>query len=312
MDALDKIRKIFLYLLDEDKDVRDKLKEVVSDTGEIREGKPSVGQEGKSGRKEPNVSLEELAKTKAKLEDALRQKEESERLCEELRRELRAQQEEQERERNAWEAERGKMQEAQNAAQDEARRWEREAEKKEDELRAALSDKEKWQAKHDQAKQDLKKAQARIADQEAALEARFPRGWELFRQYPRISAATREALTRVFVHAEDFSSFICCGAQSDALEEIWEIMETCWEKKQDSDLRILREIFAYCMELANLSRRNKIFAMLEAKPGDNYDRRVHLLELSSKKQGMIRQVCVQGFYNVNTGKVIKQALVILE
>ena len=77
-------------------------------------------------------------------------------------------------------------------------------------------------------------------------------------------------------------------------------------------LTILREIFAYSLELVN-SKTKPLFEILSVKPGDKYDRKYHLVEpFCEVQQGNAEKVCVQGFRNVFVNKVIRQSLVSLE
>lgn len=89
-------------------------------------------------------------------------------------------------------------------------------------------------------------------------------------------------------------------------------MADCRKRDDDGDLRTLSGVFEYCIELVNSTRVENVFEMLSVKPGDRYDSSVQLPESSSKVQGSVRDVPLQGFKNIYAGKIVRKSLVNLE
>ena len=89
----------------------------------------------------------------------------------------------------------------------------------------------------------------------AQLQASFAGGQELFQKYRRVGAHARQLLQGVFPR-DDFTSFICGGAQTNSLETLWDVLRECIMSGRQQDSEILWEVFEYCLELVNASKSN--------------------------------------------------------
>lgn len=159
----------------------------------------------------------------------------------------------------------------------------------------------------------LKKENKRLKDeneeQAQALSQRFAEGWELFCAYQKVSSQSKRLLSGVFVNPENFTSFICGGAQDRSLEIIWDIIKGCLSKGNTRDADILWDIFEYAVELVNSSKTERIYEIMDVKPGASFDLDVHALAAGSKAQGNIQEVYLLGYKNVYVGRIERKSIV---
>ena len=93
-------------------------------------------------------------------------------------------------------------------------------------------------------------------------------------------------------------SFICGGAQDEALESIWDEMELCLREGAAEDLKYLRELFRYVMRLVNASKSEDVYAQDEEAAGQPYDLDRHTPDRSSRAQGRVARVLLPGYRNL--------------
>lgn len=146
-------------------------------------------------------------------------------------------------------------------------------------------------------------------EQARMLSQRFPVGWDLFHAYQGVSEQSRRLLGGVFVKADDFTSFICGGAQDRSLEKIWDVIKGCLVQGNTSDADVLWDIFEYDLELVNAAKTERIYDIMEAKPGDPFDIDIHALAAGSRAQGNIREVYLLGYKNVYANRVERKSIV---
>ena len=306
------VKKELLRLLDEDREVRRKLRGLLSGAEENDKDLTPKNKAVYPPFECKNYAVE-MERLKAAIAEERGQKEVALRESDGLRRQLEIQQNDFARQKQELTDECEELRRAQTEAAENCRRLERECAEKDASLKDGAAENNRLRSEKERTERELSKAQTKLAEKDGELRQRFSRGWNIWRQYQQLTNGTKESLQRVFAHADDFTSFICCGAQSDAPEVIWDIMSDCWDKKLLGDLAILREIFAYSLELVNSTKTKPLFEILSVKTGDKYDRKYHLVEpFCEVQQGNVEKVCVQGFRNVFVNKVIRQSLVSLE
>lgn len=155
--------------------------------------------------------------------------------------------------------------------------------------------------------ESLKKENHALQEQ---LDARFSRGWELFEAYRKVSEHTRQILHNgVFTQEASFMSFICGGAQLTALDRLWDALRDCVLRRQQDDVKILWDIFKYCLELVNASRTQAKYEILSVKVGDSFDSDCHSEGPNSKAQGIVRKVYLQGYRNTYSDRIMKKSIV---
>lgn len=155
---------------------------------------------------------------------------------------------------------------------------------------------------------ELDDAQERISELEAQLQQRFARGWELFQKYRRVGSHARQLLQGVFPR-DDFTSFICGGAQVNSLETLWDVLRECVMNNRPQDAEILSEVFEYCLELVNAAKAQAGYSILPVNVGDRFDSDLHSEGPNSRAQGKISNVYLPGYKNDYNGRVIKKSIV---
>lgn len=156
--------------------------------------------------------------------------------------------------------------------------------------------------------QDLDAAQLKISDLEGQLQQRFSRGWEIFQKYQSVGAHARQLLQGVFTR-DNFTSFICGGAQSESLEKIWDVLRECVMNSRPHDAEILWEVFEYSLELVNSSRGQVSYSILPVSDGDRFDSDLHSEAPGSRAQGKVAQVYLPGFRNDYNRRIIRKSIV---
>lgn len=174
---------------------------------------------------------------------------------------------------------------------------------------------EDWQSSFDiehqranNLERELKEANIKLMRLNSQLNDRFDRGWELFQKYKGVGSHARQLLQGVFPH-ENFTSFICGGAQTDSLETLWDVLRECIMNANQHDAEILREIFEYCLELVNASKVQPVYSSLPVNVGDRFDFEVHSEAPGSRAQGKISAVWLPGYRNDYNGRIIRKSIV---
>lgn len=182
-------------------------------------------------------------------------------------------------------------------------------------LRVTISEQESTIKKILKSEDALKKDNMRLKGenekQAKDLSQRFAEGWELFCAYQKVSSQSKRLLSGVFVNPENFTSFICGGAQDRSLEIIWDVIKGCLSKGNTRDADILWDIFEYAVELVNSSKTERIYEIMDVKPGVPFDLDVHSLAAGSKAQGNIQEVYLLGYKNVYVGRIERKSIVSL-
>lgn len=306
------VKKELLRLLDEDREVQCKLRGLLSGAEEKDRDMTPKNKAAYIPLERKNYAVE-MEQLKTAIADERGQKEVARRESDELRRQLETERSDFARQKQEFADECAALRKAQTEVAEKCRRLEQECAAKDMSLKDAAAKNDHLQSEYERTERELTEAQKKLAEKDGELQQRFSRGWDIWTRYSQLTDGTKKSLQRVFVHADDFTSFVCCEAQSDAPEVIWDIMSNCWDKKLLGDLAILREIFVYSLELVNSTKTKPLFELLPVKTGDKYDRKQHLVEpFCEVQQGNVEKVCVQGFRNVFVNKVIRQSLVSLE
>ena len=168
---------------------------------------------------------------------------------------------------------------------------------------------ENYRRQLNDANEKISQLESSVDNLNAQLKQGFARGRELFEKYRQVNAHARQLLsTGVFVR-DDFTSFVCGGAQSESLEKIWDVLKGCVLNGQRQDAEILWQVFEYCLELVNSSRAQAGFSVLPVKVGDRFDADIHSEGLNSRAQGKISVVCLPGFRNDYNGRVVRKSIV---
>lgn len=187
------------------------------------------------------------------------------------------------------------------ALQDKLNEWQRTFNREHQRVQSLQSD-------LDAAQDRISRLQGIVDRQEAELQTRFARGWELFQNYRRVGSHARQLLRGVFPR-DDFTSFICGGAQTNSLETLWDVLRECIMNGRQEDAEILWEVFEYCIELVNASKAQAGYSVLPVNVGDRFDSDVHSEGPGSRAQGKISNVCLPGYQNDYNGRIIRKSVV---
>ncbi|MBQ9487324.1 MAG: hypothetical protein IJU91_05945, partial [Selenomonadaceae bacterium] len=160
----------------------------------------------------------------------------------------------------------------------------------------------------DAVQQELDAANLKISELEEQLQQRFSRGWQLFQKYQSLGAHSRQLLQGVFTR-DNFTSFICGGAQSESLEKIWDVLRECVMNSRQHDAEILWQVFEYSLELVNSSRAQVSYSILPVSEGERFDSELHSEAPGSRAQGKVAQVHLPGFRNDYNRRIIRKSIV---
>ncbi len=177
-------------------------------------------------------------------------------------------------------------------------------------LKTLTSDIDELRAENAQLEREKLNLQGTIERVREQLAQRFGRGWELFQRYQKVGAHARQILgATVFVRDDNFTSFICGGAQSRSLETLWDVTHECVMSGRREDAEILWDIFAYCVELVNSTKGQDIYTISEVNEGDRFDSDVQTEGPRSRAQGRVLEIYILGYRNNHNGKVIRKSVV---
>lgn len=194
-------------------------------------------------------------------------------------------------------------------ARQRATKFQRDAETWKQYYEDAKSQAETYRRQLTDAQKKISQLESAVDELTAQLQQNFSRGQELFQKYQRVGSHARQILgTGVFVH-DDFTSFICGGAQTDSLEKIWNVMSECVSSGRQQDVDILWEIFEYCLTLVNASKSGAGFSVLPVNVGDRFDSDIHREGADSRAQGRIVKIYLRGFRNDYNGRVVEKSIV---
>lgn len=148
-------------------------------------------------------------------------------------------------------------------------------------------------------------------EKEEALQSRFAAGYACFMAYQGLDEECRRNLSGVIRHGEDFESFICCLAQSRALEKIWDEMLACVMDGRQDSVDILDDVFNYSMGLINKTLSQPYYERLSVPEGAPFDSDLERLVPDSPNQGQVQAVYLEGFRNRYSHQIIRKSLVSL-
>lgn len=150
-----------------------------------------------------------------------------------------------------------------------------------------------------------------VEEKEEALQSRFAAGYACFMAYQGLDEECRRNLSGVIRHGEDFESFICCLAQSRALEKIWDEMLACVMDGRQDSVDILDDVFNYSMGLINKTLSQPYYERLSVPEGAPFDSDMERLVPDSPNQGQVQAVYLEGFRNRYSHQIIRKSLVSL-
>lgn len=170
---------------------------------------------------------------------------------------------------------------------------------------------ETWIKKYNDEQERTEKLQKDFDDAEGKLSRLedFNRGFELYQKYQGVGSHAQQLLSAGVFTRNDFTSFICGGAQVNSLETIWDVWRECVMGGKNQDAKILCEVFMYCLGLVNASKVQASYSILPVKVGDPFDSDIHVEAPGSRAQGKISEVYLPGYRNNYNHRIIKKSIV---
>lgn len=170
-----------------------------------------------------------------------------------------------------------------------------------------LSMQEKMKRQHEKNRS----LEAEVIEKDQLLQSRFAAGYACFMAYQELDEECRRNLSGVIRHGEDFESFICCLAQSRALEKIWDEMLACIMDGRQDSVDILDDVFSYSMGLINKTLSQPYYERISVPEGAPFDSDLERLVPDSPNQGQVQAVYLKGFRNRYSHQIIRKSLVSL-
>lgn len=132
-----------------------------------------------------------------------------------------------------------------------------------------------------------------------------------YKIYDRLNALSENTLmdvSRIF-KGKNYEEFIACGAQIDSINSLWDYTKNKILLNKEFDVEVLTDIIQYFISLYNKTSDTPTFIIQEVNIGDEFDADLYIRTSDSRASGRILEVCLIGYANKNTGKIIKKSIV---
>lgn len=178
------------------------------------------------------------------------------------------------------------------------------------------------QAENDRLHDSLQRTGAEVARQKILLEEQAARLDEYANKYAEIERAfnmyrklpenTRFALEGVFGAAANPTNFLSGALQEGHLESLFDYTASALNNAASPDeTEILCQLIDFTFDAVNNGHREKTFARLDTKLGDDFDRDTMRKTSNSNQSGSVQNILLAGFKYINSGNVVKPSLVVL-
>ena len=150
-----------------------------------------------------------------------------------------------------------------------------------------------------------------LADRNSRL-ANFLELERAFNLYRKLPENTRFALEGVFGAANNPTNFLGGALQEGHLESLFDYTATALNNGVNPDeTEILSCLLDFTLDAVNNGRREKIFARLDTKTGDDFDRDTMRKSSGSSQSGSVQKILLAGYRYIQSGNVVKPSLVSL-
>ncbi|KAB2954277.1 hypothetical protein F9B85_00860 [Heliorestis acidaminivorans] len=156
--------------------------------------------------------------------------------------------------------------------------------------------------------EQYRKERSCLSEKLLSFQNKYKQVESAYAQYQSLSEKTARELTGIFKR-DTPESFIACGAQLDNIDSLWEYTKQQIIAGQNTDRAELISLITFFLELHNKLFEQPLFAWQIVQPGEEFDASKHIRTADSKASGRISQVCLLGYKNVNTEKLIKKSVV---
>lgn len=131
---------------------------------------------------------------------------------------------------------------------------------------------------------------------------------KIYNQYQLLSPVTQADLRGIFKHS-NFEDFMACGTQIDSIEGLWDYTKFKIMQEQTEDVKLLKSLVEYFMERYNATFSEPIFIKQKVSVGDSFDVEEYMKTSDSRSSGDIKEVCLIGYINTQTRKIVRKSLV---
>ena len=135
---------------------------------------------------------------------------------------------------------------------------------------------------------------------------------KIFAAYKKLSANTKFALEGVFGAEKAPTNFLAGALQDGHLEKLFDYVATALNSVNNPDeLETLSNLCDFVFDAVNNGRREKIFARLDVRTGDDFDSATMRKTSDSAQSGTVKKILLVGYKYIRTGKAVKPSLVSL-
>jgi len=129
---------------------------------------------------------------------------------------------------------------------------------------------------------------------------------EVHKKYLQLTTRSKESLSGIFKD-ESLMGFVACGIQESNIESLWDYIKDEIKEEKYEGVNELKEILEYLFNLYQLS--NPKYGWQEVEAGVNFDTDEHIRHSSGKVSGEVAEVMLKGYENKKNGRIIRKSLV---
>lgn len=107
----------------------------------------------------------------------------------------------------------------------------------------------------------------------------------------------------------DIEKFLYCGVQYKNIEALWEYMKILSVNGKNENLIQLNNIFKHLLNTYNQIYEKPLYEIQKVEIGETFDEDKFIRGYSSKINGNIQEVYVNGYINLNTNNIVKKSVV---
>lgn len=151
----------------------------------------------------------------------------------------------------------------------------------------------------------------KLQDQVKTLEWRLGpvRPWqEAYMLYQKLAPDIQKELQGIFT-TSSLDGFIACGVQGENIWSLWDYAQIKCQAGDAKDLSVLQSLVDFFLSQHNLTFSAPRYVAQVVQVGEEFDVAKHIRSRDSKAAGRIASVCIQGYENRQTGKIVKKSIV---
>lgn len=131
---------------------------------------------------------------------------------------------------------------------------------------------------------------------------------EAYACYQQLPEEVRRDLQGIF-KTPSLDGFMACGVQNDNIWALWEYAERKCQEGKTEVLQELALLLKFFVEMHNRTFAEPRHVVQTVRLGEEFDVDKHIRSSNSKPAGPVTAICLQGYENVQTKKIIKKTIV---